>query len=67
MEKKYYVIVDLDNLSYMKNGNCVNIEDADKFKFLTDAKKELKDYDADFTGAIYEVIEIVERRIIKKV
>ena len=54
---EYYVIVNLDNLTYMKNGDSANIGEADKFKTLEDAKRELKDYDEDFSGAIYKVIE----------
>lgn len=54
---EYYVIVDLDNLTYMKNGDSVNIDEADKFRTIEDAKRELKDYDEDFSGAIYKVIE----------
>ena len=57
MTNEYYVIVDLDNLTYMKNGDSANIDEADKFKTIEDAKEELKDYDEDFNGAIYRVIE----------
>lgn len=54
---EYYVIVNLDNLTYMKNGYSANIDEADKFKTLEEVKKELKNYDEDFNGAIYKVIE----------
>lgn len=54
---EYYVIVNLDNLTYMKNGDSANIDEADKFKTIEKAKEELKDYDEDFSGAIYKVIE----------
>lgn len=57
MNKEYYVIVDLYNLNYMQNGNPAKIEDADKFETLEQAKKELKNYDEDFNGAIYKVKE----------
>lgn len=57
MTNKYYVIVDLDNLTYMKNGDSANINEADKFKTIEEAKKELKYYDEDFNGAIYKFIE----------
>lgn len=57
MTNEYYVIVDLDNLTYMKNGDSANIDEADKFKTIEEAKEELKDYDEDFNGAIYRVIE----------
>lgn len=55
MNKEYYVIVDLYNLNYMQNGNPAKIDDADKFETLEQAKKELKNYDEDFNGAIYKV------------
>lgn len=57
MSKEYYVIVDLYNLNYMQNGNPAKIDDADKFETLEQAKKELKNYDEDFNGAIYKVKE----------
>ena len=57
MTNEYYVIIDLYNLTYMKNGDSVNIDEADKFRTIEDAKRELKDYDEDFSGAIYKVIE----------
>ena len=57
MTNEYYVIVDLYNLTYMSEGQGVNIDEADKFEIIEDAKKELKDYDEDFNGAIYKVIE----------
>ena len=57
MNKEYYVIVDLYNLTYMKNGDSAKIDDADKFETLEQAKKELKNYDEDFNGAIYKVKE----------
>ena len=65
MEDRYFVIVDLDNLTYMKGGSGVNIKVADKFKTLAEAKKELEDYDDDFNGAIYEVTETIIRDINK--
>lgn len=55
MNKEYYVIVDLDNLTYMQNGDPAKIEEADKFETLEEVKKELKNYDEDFYGAIYKV------------
>lgn len=57
MTNEYYVIVDLDNLTYMKNGESANINEADKFETIEEAKEELKNYDEDFNGAIYKVIE----------
>ena len=57
MNKEYYVIVDLYDLTYMKNGDPAKIDDADKFETLEQAKKELKNYDEDFNGAIYKVKE----------
>ena len=41
----------------MKNGNPAKIDDADKFETVAKAKKELKNYDEDFNGAIYKVKE----------
>ena len=62
----YYVIVDLDSLSYMKNGCSALITEADKFDSLDIAQKELKEnYDDDFNGAIYRVKEIIMREIQK--
>ena len=57
MTNEYYVIVDLDNLTYMKNGESSNINEADKFETIEEAKEDLKNYDEDFNGAIYKVIE----------
>lgn len=57
MNKEYYVIVDLYNLTYMKNGESAKIDEADKFETLKEAKKELKTYDEDFKGAIYKIKE----------
>lgn len=57
MSSTYYVIVDLYNLTYQKAGNPAKLSEADKFKTLKDAEKELKDYDDDFNGAIYKVNE----------
>lgn len=42
MTTEYYVIVDLDNLTYMREGQSVNIDEADKFKTIEDAKKRTK-------------------------
>lgn len=57
MEKTYYVIVDLYNLSYQKNGEIAKLYDADKFETLKEAKEELEKYNTDFNGAIYKVKE----------
>lgn len=65
MNREYYVIVDLYNLTYMQNGNPAKIEEADKFETLEEAKKELKTYDEDFNGAIYIVKEYINRQIRK--
>lgn len=66
MEKEiYYVIVDLDSLSYMRNGCSALITEADKFDSLEKAKKELENYDDDFNGAIYRVFERTLREIQK--
>lgn len=66
MSKEYYVIVDLYNLTYMQNGNPSKIEEADKFETVAKARKELKEYDKDFNGAIYKVKEYT-RIILEKV
>lgn len=66
MEKEiYYVIVDLDSLSYMRDGCSALITEADKFDSLEKAKKELENYDDDFNGAIYRVVERTLREIQK--
>lgn len=65
MKKIFYVIVDLHDLTYMRNGASANIEDADKFETLKDAKNELAEYDDGFNGAIYQVIESIDRTIEK--
>lgn len=57
MTNEYYVIVDLDNLTFMRDGESANINEADKFKTIKEAKEELKTYDEDFSGAIYKVEE----------
>ena len=57
MTDEYYVIVDLDNLTYMSNGINTKLDKADKFKTLEEAEIELKAYDEDFNGAIYKVKE----------
>lgn len=41
MSEFYYVIVDLENLTYMQNGNPCKIKEADKFETYEDAKKNL--------------------------
>lgn len=64
-EKVYYVIVDLDSLSYMRNGCSEEITNADKFDSLEIAQKELANYDDDFNGAIYRVFERTLREIQK--
>ena len=45
--EEYYVIVDLEDLSYMKNGDPCKINEADKFETYEKAKKELDLYDKD--------------------
>lgn len=68
MNKTYYVIVNLTNLCYVKDGQDEqSIINADKFKSYIDAKAELAEYDDDFNGAIYEVTEHISRelRIVK--
>lgn len=59
MSKQYYVIVDLYNLAYQRQGDAVSLKDADKFKTFEEAKKELEKYDDDFNGAIYKVTEYI--------
>ena len=65
MSDEYYVIVDLENLTFMTNGESTNLKGADKFETLEEAKNELKEYDADFNGAIYKVKEVKEIKIKK--
>lgn len=57
MTEEYYVIVNLDTLQYMKDGEGVNLTEADKFDTYEEAKEELSRYDDDFNGAIYKVKE----------
>ena len=57
MTDEYYVIVDLDNLTYMSEGNSVKLDEADKYETLEVAKEDLASYDEDFNGAIYKVRE----------
>ena len=57
MFNEYYVIVDLDILKYMKDGEGVNLKEADKFDTLKEAENEIDKYDDDFNGAIYRVKE----------
>lgn len=64
MNKTYYVIVNLTDLCYMKDGQDEqSIINADKFESYIDAKAELAEYDDDFNGAIYEVKECIARKI----
>ena len=68
MNKTYYLIVNLTNLCYTKDGQDEqSIINADKFKSYIDAKAELAEYDDYFNGAIYEVTEHISRelRIVK--
>lgn len=57
MTTEYFVIVDLDNLTYMKCGDGVKLDEADKFETLEKAKEELEEYDEDSNVAIYKVKE----------
>lgn len=57
MTTEYYVIVDLDNLTYMSNGINTKLDEADKFETLEKAKEELEEYDEDSNVAIYKVKE----------
>ena len=57
MFNEYYVIVDLENLKYMKDGEGVNLKEANKFDTLKEAENEIDKYDDDFNGAIYRVKE----------
>lgn len=63
MSEFYYVIVDLENLTYMQNGNPCEIKEADKFETYEDAKKELNQYDKDANCAIYKIKETTTRTI----
>ena len=57
MLNEYYVIVDLKNLTYMKDGEGVNLKEANKFDTLKQAENEIEKYDDDFNGVIYRVKE----------
>lgn len=65
MKKEFYVVVDLEELTYQKKGNGTNLENADKFETLEQAKEELTNYDEDFKGAIYKVEQFIESKIKK--
>ena len=57
MNKTYYVIVNLTNLCYTKDGQDEqSIINADKFKSYIDAKAELAEYDDDFNGVFIHPI-----------
>ena len=60
---EYYVIVDLEDLSYMKDGEPCKINEEDKFETYEEAKKDLDEYDEYFNGAIYKVKETITRTI----
>lgn len=57
MAEEYYVIVNLETLKYQRNGDGVNLEEADKFNTYEEALQELSNYDDDFNGVIYKVKE----------
>ena len=57
MTEEYYVIVDLETLQYQKNGNGVNLVEADKFDTYEEALQELSNYDDEFEGSVYKVTE----------
>ena len=57
MTEEYYVIVDLDTLQYQKEGEGVNLREADKFYTFEEAKENLSNYDENFNGSIYKVKE----------
>ena len=61
MNREYYIIVNLDNLTYMKNGVSAEIDKANKFETLEQAQNNIKLYDKDFNGAIYKVEEYITR------
>lgn len=64
MSTKYYVIVDLYNLCYMRNGECeTSISEADKFDTHEEAFDELKTYDDMTRYEIYEVTENITRSL----
>lgn len=58
MTEEYYLIVNLETLQYQKNGDGVNLKEADKFDTYEEAKEELKEYDTENVElAIYKVKE----------
>lgn len=65
MKKEFYVIVDLEDLTYQKERCATNLEEADKFETLEQAKEELTNYSEDFKGAIYKVEQFIENKIRK--
>lgn len=60
MIEEYYVIVNLDTLQYMQDGEGVNLKEADKFDTYEEAKQDLSTYDSNFNGAVYKVKEYRE-------
>lgn len=65
MTNKYCVIVNLDDLCYMQRGMPTQLSNADRFETIKEAREELKTYDEDFNGAIYEVTEVITRGLKK--
>lgn len=65
MSRIYYVIVDLYNLAYQKNGQIAKLSEADKFETLEEAQEELEEYDDNFNGAIYKVTELIRVELMK--
>ena len=57
MKEEYFVIVNLYDLAYQKNGSSVTLKEADKFKTLKEAKNELATYDEDQDLKIYKITE----------
>lgn len=64
MNRIYYVIVNLTNLCYTKDGQDEqSIINADKFESYIEAKAKLAEYNDDLNGAIYEVKECLARKL----
>lgn len=67
--RTYYVIVDMNDLSFMKDGCDSTFEECDKYEDFDEAQLCMnQEYDSDFKGAIYEVLEYIKRelRLIRK-
>ena len=57
MKEEYFVIVNLYDLAYQKNGSAATLKEADKFETLEKAKKWISNFDEDVDLRIYKITE----------